>query len=113
MPEKSSDSILERFFASLELDDEAAAIVEEILREEVFHSTLDWQSSEQLLGGAIRAHDLFRRDEAFYRASARHGKAQFQVLQLESAGSSEALDRARCDEASARAELNTHLSTPV
>lgn len=113
MSEKSSDSILESFFSSLNLDEEAAAIVEEILREEVFHSTLDWQTSEQLLGGAIRAHDLFRRNESFYRASARHGEARFRVLQLEAAGSSESLDQARREEAVARAELNAHLSIPV
>lgn len=113
MPEKSSDTILEGFFRSLNLDDEAAAIIEEILREEVFHSTLDWQSAEQLFGGAIRAHDLFRRNEAFYRASARHGQAQFRVFKLEAAGSGESLDAARRCEAAARAELNTYLSTPI
>lgn len=75
MSEKNSDFSLQAFFRSVNLDKEAALIVEDILREEVFHSTLDWQTSEQLLGGVIRAHDLFLRDEAFLRASARHSKA--------------------------------------
>jgi hypothetical protein len=113
MLEKSSESILESFISSLNLDEEATGIVQEILREEVFQSTLDWQTSEQLLGGAIRAHDLFRRNEAFYRASARHGKSRLRVLQLEASGTSEGLKKVRREEVTARAKLNTHLPSPV
>lgn len=113
MLEKSAESILESFISSLNLDEEATGIVQGILREEVFQSTLNWQTSEQLLGGAIRAHDLFRRNEAFYRATARHGKSRLRVLQLEASGSSEGLKQVRREEALARAELNTNFPTPV
>ena len=39
---------------------EQAHKVEEYMREEVFHSTLDWQTRLQFRNGAKRAHTLAR-----------------------------------------------------
>jgi hypothetical protein len=34
------------------------AMIENIMRSDIFHSTLDWQSREQLVAGAKEAHAL-------------------------------------------------------
>jgi hypothetical protein len=43
-------------------------ILERILREEVFHSTLDWQTDRQFRQGAGEAYEIYRRDPAFFDA---------------------------------------------
>ena len=114
MEEKVESNALSEIFDALRLDETESAIVENILREDVFHSTLDWQTREQLLGGAIRAHDLFRQDEAFHRAAFHHHKAHYQLVSLEAHlgpdSKDPALTAARADEAAARESLNAHLS---
>lgn len=80
MSEKSEIDPLAEFFQSLDLDETESTIVEKILREDIFHSTLDWQTKEELIEGATRAHQLFREDEAFHRANLRHQKARFRFL---------------------------------
>lgn len=42
--------------------------LERIMRRDVFHSTLDWQSQEEFTRGARQALALYRRDAAFYDA---------------------------------------------
>ena len=37
-----------------------AAVVEEIMRAHVFHSTLDWQTSEEFRSGALEAYAIFK-----------------------------------------------------
>jgi len=71
---------LASFFSRLGLDDDESTIVENIMREDVFHSTLDWQTKQELIDGAIRAHRLFRQEEAFHRANLRYQKARFRFL---------------------------------
>lgn len=101
---------LDRIFQDLGLGAYEAAIVEEIMREEIFHSTLDWQSEEQLLGAAIRAHDLFRRNEGFYLASHRHSQAHFELAHLKSLGADlAAIEEATRKEEAARIVLNRFL----
>lgn len=46
------------------VDEKDAAYVEDIMREDVFHSTLDWQSRAQFVRGAREAVELL----AAYRA---------------------------------------------
>lgn len=105
---------LDAIFEDLNLAQEEAEMVEKIMREEIFHSTLDWQSEEQLLGAAIRAHDLFRRSEGFYRASRHHSKAQFELAHLRAIGADpdEILKAARNEE-TARKGLNHYLEYPL
>ncbi len=38
--------------------DKDLLLIEHIMRSDVFHSTLDWQSDEQLVAGAKEAHAL-------------------------------------------------------
>jgi hypothetical protein len=37
-----------------------AAAVEEIMRNNIFHSTLDWQSPEQYRAGALEAYEVLK-----------------------------------------------------
>lgn len=101
-------------FRALKLDKEESAIVEEILCEEVFHSTLDWHAEEQLIGGTIRAFNLFKRNESFYRAAHTHSRCHFELERLRSESvSAERLAAAEASLEAARHELNQHLDFPI
>lgn len=41
---------------------EDANAIEELMRHEIFHSTLDWQSKEQFDAGAKEAYELLKAD---------------------------------------------------
>ena len=41
-------------------------MIERIMRSDVFHSTLDWQSREQLIAGAREAHTLLAGNRDLY-----------------------------------------------
>ena len=97
----------------------ALPILEEIMRTEIFHSTLDWQSAEEFRNGARKAYELYLEDQEFYDANARWRKALFRVSVAEQAienlregrgddfATAEAeLEAARFDEAAARASLS-------
>lgn len=105
---------LTAFFKSLGLDAIESKIVENILREEVFHSTLDWQTKKELLDGAQQAHDLFRQDEAFYRASFRHSQASYRLMVAENPCTGTVptteLEIARQEEGAARRDLERFFS---
>lgn len=48
--------------------------IEEIMREEIFHSTLDWQTPEQFRVGALAALEIFRERGFFYRTPSSKSK---------------------------------------
>lgn len=66
--------------------------LERIMRRDVFHSTLDWQSAAEFDRGAKQALALYRRDAAFYDAETAQLAAFFVFAQAE-----QALGRARAD----------------
>lgn len=43
-------------------------IIERIMRQVIFHSTLDWQTREQFDAGAIEAYEEYKASEGFYNA---------------------------------------------
>lgn len=59
------------------------ALLEELMRTEIFHSTLDWQSAAQLANGARQAYDLYRSAPLFYDGVQIHRKAVFRLTALE------------------------------
>lgn len=61
------------------------SILENLMRDEVFHSTLDWQSREELMAGAVKAHALYRRDSSLHDAEAAYQKARFAAAVAENA----------------------------
>ena len=66
--------------------------LERLMRRDVFHSTLDWQSSSEFARGARQAFALYRRDAAFYDAETARLAAFFEFAQAE-----QAFARARAD----------------
>ncbi|MEX2580475.1 MAG: hypothetical protein WD342_15560 [Verrucomicrobiales bacterium] len=64
---------------------EILAILERIMREEVFHSTLDWQTATQFRAGARKAHHLYLDDAEFYDAVDRQHQASYRLLGAENA----------------------------
>lgn len=43
-------------------------IIERIMRDVIFHSTLDWQTEEQFRAGALEAYQVYQSAEGFYDA---------------------------------------------
>lgn len=66
-------------------ENELLPILEKIMRAEVFHSTLDWQSPAQFRSGARKALKIFNRGSSFYRAEMSYCTARFQTLVAEQA----------------------------
>ena len=44
---------------TLKCSNEAAIKVEDIMRNDIFHSTLDWQTKEQFVKGVKEAYELY------------------------------------------------------
>jgi hypothetical protein len=66
--------------------------LERIMRRDVFHSTLDWQSSVEFARGARQARALYRQDAAFCDAETAQLAAFFSFAQAE-----QTLARTRAD----------------
>lgn len=47
---------------------EILPILERIMREEIFHSTLDWQTARQFNAAAHKAHKMYREAHHYYDA---------------------------------------------
>lgn len=60
------------------------ALLENLMRDEIFHSTLDWQSAEELAEGARCAHDLYRAAPAYFDGLLILQRAEFRLAKLES-----------------------------
>jgi hypothetical protein len=61
----------------LSCNEEDAAIIEDLMREHVFHSTLDWQSEAQLRRGAREAWAILEEDRDFFVEHYRERRALF------------------------------------
>jgi hypothetical protein len=60
-------------------------ILENIMRDEVFHSTLDWQDDAQFTAGARRALRIFLSNRRLYETEAAFHHARITRLQAEQA----------------------------
>ena len=58
-------------------------LLENLMRDEIFHSTLDWQSAEELAEGARQAHDLYRSAPGYYDGLELLHLAEFRLSGLE------------------------------
>jgi hypothetical protein len=63
--------------------DDLLPILEKIMREDVFHSTLDWQSASQFRSGARKALAIYEEYPDFFQAEMSHQLARFQMLMAE------------------------------
>ena len=59
------------------------ALLEELMREEIFHSTLDWQSEEELAAGARKADELYQSAPGYFDGRQLLQLAEFRLAQLE------------------------------
>ena len=89
-------------------------LLENIMRQEVFHSTLDWQTRAEFDRGAKRAYTHYRRDSAFYDAHCALRAATFQLMQAEAhlvqvcdSGNAVAIDAATSRLEATRADVAT------
>jgi hypothetical protein len=105
--------------------DDLIPILENIMREEVFHSTLDWQSANQFQSGARKALAIYEEHRDFFQAEMSYQKARFRMLKAEQALSDltsqsapskdialaeAALHEATAEERSARAAFDRELA---
>ncbi len=58
-------------------------LLENLMRDEVFHSTLDWQSAAKLADGARQAYDLYRRAHVYYDGLLLLQRAEFLLAKVE------------------------------
>jgi len=59
------------------------AQIEKIMREEIFHSTLDWQTREQLADAARQTHRRLAEDRELYDLDHACGVAMFHKMRAE------------------------------
>lgn len=62
---------------------EIAPTLERIMREDVFHSTLDWQTKEEFDAGAREAYDQYQFAPAYYNSVSRLLKLVYQRMKAE------------------------------
>ncbi len=62
------------------------------MRDEIFHSTLDWQTEAQLADAAVQAHKLLRANRALYEMHFSHVKTLFEEGRAEAREKEAALD---------------------
>lgn len=65
--------------------DELLSVLERIMREDVFHGTLDWQTRSEFSRGAKKAHAIYLADAAFYDADMAMRRASFELSKAECA----------------------------
>lgn len=65
--------------------DELLPVLERIMREDVFQSTLDWQTRSEFNRGAKKAHVIYLADADFYDSDMAMRRARFALSKAESA----------------------------
>lgn len=74
----------------LRCTEEEAVIIEDLMRSQVFHSTLDWVSERQFNKGACEAQRIFKNDRDFFLQAYAERRALFHRWKAEA----EATERA-------------------
>ena len=59
------------------------ALLENLMRDKIFRSTLDWQSAKELADGTRRTHDLYRTAPAYFDGLEILQRAIFRLSRLE------------------------------
>lgn len=65
--------------------EEILPILERIMRDEIFHSTLDWQTARQFNAAARKAHKMYREAQYYYDADHALHAARWAACLAESA----------------------------
>ncbi len=85
MQRQTSSAYADLIAAATGAADDLLLILENIMRKEVFHSTLDWQSASQFRKGDRQALALYEETPDFFRAEIVYQGARFRMLQAEHA----------------------------
>ena len=59
------------------------ALLENLMRDEIFHSTLDWQCAEVLAEGARKENEIYDSAPAYYNGLMILQRAEFRLAKLE------------------------------
>lgn len=57
-----------------------AAMIEHIMREDIFHSTLDWQTRAQLRRAALKAAKMLEENRNLYEQECTQARAAFEQM---------------------------------
>jgi hypothetical protein len=87
MPETFIGPYEKQFTAELGFCTEDAAMVEDIMRNHVFHSTLDWQSAAELQRGAHKAWAILEADRTIFEDHYRGMRAAFEQMKAKASAS--------------------------
>lgn len=71
------NSTHELIAAATKADSELVPVLERIMREDIFHGTLDWQSREELEEAAVQALAIYEADKEFHDADTLFRKARW------------------------------------
>lgn len=85
MPEQHIGPYQRDIMEQLGCSAEDAAMVEDIMRNHVFHSTLDWQSEKQFQNGAREAWKILEADRELFEDYYRKGREAFEQMRQASA----------------------------
>ncbi len=80
MPEQHIGPYQRAIMEQLGCSAEDASMVEDIMRNHVFHSTLDWQSEAQFQGGAREAWAILEGDRAMFEEYYRGVRRAFEEM---------------------------------
>lgn len=78
MPDSFIGPYKKQIIAELGCSTEDAAMVEDIMRNHVFHSTLDWQSAAELERGTSEAWAILEADRGMFESHYREVRRIFQ-----------------------------------
>ena len=85
MPEQQIGPYQRDIMDQLGCSAEDASMVEEIMRNHVFHSTLDWQSAAQFRRGAREAWELLESEREMFEDYYRKARQAFERMRKEQA----------------------------
>jgi hypothetical protein len=77
---KSLSFIHELICDEVMVSPQMASIIEQIMRDDIFHSTLDWQTAEELKDGARKAHELYKLAPNHFDTAAAQQAATYETM---------------------------------
>ena len=86
MPEQDIGPYQRNIMDQLDCSAQDAAMVEDIMRNHVFHSTLDWQTASQFRGGAGDAWELLEADREMFTEYYRNARQAFEEMRQQARG---------------------------
>lgn len=86
MPEQHIGPYQRAIMGQLGCSAEDASMVEDIMRNHIFHSTLDWMSDAQFRRGAREAWELLESDRELFEGYYRQAREAFHAMHKQTKG---------------------------